>query len=322
MKSNPLVSVIIPVFNSEAFIAEAIESVRAQSYSKWELILVDDGSTDCSKNIIQPFLEDNRIHYVFQKNKGQGSARNTGIGYASGSLLAFLDADDTWDVHKLKAQVKIMQTDSPDLVFSRIRYISTGGAKLHKNMGSGTGIIRGFRGLFLLGCGSIAIPNSSVMVKKESVMRVGKLSESKQKRNIEDYDLWFRLLLEGYSLYGLPEVLGSYRRHENQVTFDDSGQNLKFIDYLEILSKRHPDKKIFFNFIILQRLSAYYLHHINKVKAKETCLNKFYASSCLKTYWFERYLVIVVEFEHYLKFRRLILRRFRRFKNFLALLNE
>lgn len=322
MISHPLVSVIIPVFNSEAFVAEAIESVRAQSYPKWELILVDDGSTDRSKNIIQPFLKDHRIRYVFQKNKGQGSARNTGIGYASGSLVAFLDADDIWDAHKLETQVKIMQTAQPDLVYSKIRYISSRGVKLHKKIGSGTGIIHGFRGLFMLGCGNIAIPNSSVIVKKESVLKVGGLSESKQNRNIEDYDLWFRLLLGGCLLYGLPEVLGSYRRHENQVTFYDRGQNLKFINYLEMLCERYPEKKRFFKFIILQRLSAFYMHHINKEKAKEICLNKFYESRCLNTYWFERYLIKVVEFENYLKFRGLILRRFRRYQHFLALLNE
>lgn len=320
--ANPLVSVIVPIYNTETYVQATIQSVLDQTYSNWELILVNDGSTDHSEEIVRPFLADNRIRYIYQENGGQGRARNTGIRHAAGSMLAFLDADDTWDPQKLEAQITIMQNEEPDLVFSPIRCIDDRGAHLGKNIGSGSGFFQGFTALFLLACGNIAIPNSSVMVKRESVENLGGFNEGDFERNIEDYGLWFRLLLANQSFFGMREVLGSYRLHQNQSTYDDSAQNLKIIDYLESLSSKYPQKQIFFKFLILQRLSAFYAQHVDKQEAKDICLQKYFSNACVDTYWFEKYLINRVEFDNYLKFRRLIIRRFRRFKTFVALINE
>src|SRR5699024_4081686 len=105
---NPLVSVILPVYNAEDYISDAIQSVLNQTYTDWELIVVDDGSTDQTKKVINPFLEDDRIRYFYQENGGQGSARNKGIERAKGIYLALLDADDVWKVDKLQSQLNII----------------------------------------------------------------------------------------------------------------------------------------------------------------------------------------------------------------------
>ena len=96
MRENGLVSVILPVYNSEKYIAEAVDSVLSQTYEKLELIVINDGSTDCSENIIKNY-KDSRIVYIKnKKNVGVAMARNKGIQIASGSYIAFIDSDDVW----------------------------------------------------------------------------------------------------------------------------------------------------------------------------------------------------------------------------------
>jgi len=110
MNVQPLISVIIPVYNGERYLAEAIESVLAQTYRPIELIVVDDGSTDGSAEIVQQFGPPVRYHY--QPNAGVSSARNSGVELARGELLAFLDADDLWVENKLTMQLRAFADDA------------------------------------------------------------------------------------------------------------------------------------------------------------------------------------------------------------------
>jgi glycosyltransferase involved in cell wall biosynthesis len=106
---EPLVSVIIPCYNAAHFVAETIRSVAAQSYSNWELILIDDGSSDNTVEVIQPFLEDRRIRFHTQKNQGVSAARNNGAAFARGDFIAFLDSDDVWLPEKLHRQLDVFR---------------------------------------------------------------------------------------------------------------------------------------------------------------------------------------------------------------------
>src|SRR5215467_11570142 len=102
-----LVSIIMPAYNAEKYIADSIRSVLAQTYTDWELIVVVDGSTDNTASLVQQFVtRDSRIKYFFQENGRLGKARNTGIKNASGSLIAFLDSDDLWLETKLELQLQ------------------------------------------------------------------------------------------------------------------------------------------------------------------------------------------------------------------------
>lgn len=102
---RPLVSVIVPVYNGEHFIAEALDSLFAQDYRPFEVITVDDGSVDGTAYIVRSYRD---IHYIHQSNQGVAAARNTGIAIAQGEFITFLDADDIWMRNKLRIQVEYL----------------------------------------------------------------------------------------------------------------------------------------------------------------------------------------------------------------------
>lgn len=120
MEDKPLVSVIIPVYNCERYLAETIESVLAQTYQPLEMILMDDGSTDGSAEVANRFAHS--VRYCSQSNGGIGAARNRGADLAQGNFLAFLDADDRWVTDKLERQIEAFD-DEPELdaVFGHVR---------------------------------------------------------------------------------------------------------------------------------------------------------------------------------------------------------
>ncbi|MCA9766821.1 MAG: glycosyltransferase [Carnobacterium sp.] len=116
MENKPLVSVIVPVYNVEAYIEECLDSIIHQAYQELEIIVVEDGSTDKSREKIQPYLSDKRIKFVEQKNKGLSGARNTGMAKATGTYILFVDSDDYIDVEMLTKIVPIMEENQLDLI--------------------------------------------------------------------------------------------------------------------------------------------------------------------------------------------------------------
>ena len=116
-EKDELISIIMPAYNAGKYIKESIESVFNQTYQNWELIIIDDGSTDNTSEVVQPFLiKDRRIQYYLQENGKQGKARNAGIKRSKGNLIAFLDADDVWMPAKLQAQIGVLKQNDADLV--------------------------------------------------------------------------------------------------------------------------------------------------------------------------------------------------------------
>ncbi len=114
MSKKPFVSVVIPTFNRAGQVLAALKSVLAQTYREFEVIVVDDGSTDQTESVLQPLInarngEENRVRYIFQQNQGQSSARNKGVNAAQGEWIAFLDSDDVWFPEKLELQVQAIE---------------------------------------------------------------------------------------------------------------------------------------------------------------------------------------------------------------------
>lgn len=127
-----LVSIIIPNFNNERYIAAALDSVLAQSYAHWEALIVDDGSKDSSQSIIAAYAhKDSRIKPTFfPRNQGVSAARNHALSQAKGRFIAFLDADDVWEAHKLEVQVRTMLEQDAALSYGGYRVIEASGAML------------------------------------------------------------------------------------------------------------------------------------------------------------------------------------------------
>jgi glycosyltransferase involved in cell wall biosynthesis len=216
---NDLVSIIMPAYNAQKYIALSIDSVLAQTYSNWELIVVDDGSTDNTANVVQEFVRrDRRIKYLFQENGRLGKARNTGIRNSAGPLIAFLDSDDLWLPTKLEAQTRAMAEKNADVVYSK-SYVFNG-----ENINDETETLRSSVGKFsgpdffdsLVR--EPQIPVLTVMLKRSALDGVGLFEEGKAYHGCEDADLWLRLAKAGVVFYGMSDILARYRRHQTAMT--------------------------------------------------------------------------------------------------------
>jgi len=137
MVENPTVSVIIPAYNQANFIGKAIESVLRQTYQDFEIIVIDDGSTDNTEEITRGF-KDKRVKYIkkYKKNRGISVARNIGIKTARGKYIALLDSDDEWLPEKLDKQINILQSESPEVgvVYSNLCYIDENGNNMNRKL--------------------------------------------------------------------------------------------------------------------------------------------------------------------------------------------
>ena len=133
VKTPPTVSIITPCFNAEATLEKTVASVLAQSYSDWELILIDDHSTDATYTHVKRYAEkDPRIKAVrMETNGGAAKARNRGIEMAQGRYIAFIDADDLWHTDKLKTQISLMESNNWALSFTSYKRIDGGGKSLN-----------------------------------------------------------------------------------------------------------------------------------------------------------------------------------------------
>ena len=184
-KRNPLVSVIIPTYNRGWIIKEAIDSILAQDYTEFELIVVDDGSTDHTSDVLDSYGDD--IKVLFQKNKGVSAARNRGIAEASGKFIAFLDSDDLWLPQKLTVQIEFFN-QTPDALICQTEevWIRNGlrvnPKKRHKKP---SGMI------FNPSLELCLVSPSAVMIQRSLFGRVGKFDETLPA--CEDYDLWLRI---------------------------------------------------------------------------------------------------------------------------------
>ena len=208
------VSVIMPTYNCSAYIADAVQSVRKQSYTNWELWIVDDCSIDETARVLKPFLHDSRIHYFcLSKNGGPAAARNYGLRQASGRYIAFLDSDDVWHPQKLERQVAFMNEMQPEgchFCCTAYSKITENGKSLHYALVPPKKT--GYWKMFLL---SDPIGNSTVMY--DYVFFGCVQAPLIPKRN--DYALWLQMLRGGAICFGMEDTLTRYRVREGSVSY-------------------------------------------------------------------------------------------------------
>ena len=286
---SPKVSVIIPCYNGAKWISQAVESVLNQTYQEFELIIVDDGSTDNSKKIIDHYLLNGAVRYIQHKeNKGIPTTRNTGIKASKGQYIAFLDQDDLWLSRKLEEQVKLFEKDKDrkiGLVFTDLLYFDSRGetfegawpdrnvAKVLSAKSRRDTLLQLFKENF------ISTPAAVMIRKKECFEKLGLLNE--ELYSADDYEFWFRIA-GNFKIEYLDKPLVKKRLHENNAYEKYAKEGKVYQDLITVTYdsvKRYPFLNKFKN-RKLKRLRYLYgrcLFNNNRiVKARSEFLKTLY----------------------------------------------
>jgi glycosyltransferase involved in cell wall biosynthesis len=296
MKNKPLVSIIIIFLNAARFLEEAIESVYAQSYDNWELLLTDDGSTDASTALAWQYVARGRAkvryleHYAHQ-NRGMSASRNLGIRRAKGEYIAFLDADDVWLPHKLAQQVAIMESHpAAAMVYGATQYWRswTGNSEdLQRDYTPNLGVQANtlvspptLLTLFLLGEAAVPSP-CDIMVRREIIEEVGEFEEEFQSL-YEDQVFYAKVCLKA-PVFVSDQCWDRYRQHSGSAcsVASRAGLNdaawLKFLSWIEkYLTQQKVKDAILWQALqrrlqpyrqpILRRLFVYGQHSMQKMR--------------------------------------------------------
>ncbi len=230
-----LITTVVPTYNRATLVVDALDSVYAQAYRPIEVIVVDDGSTDDTEEVIENWIQEHApsnefsVRYIYQKNAGGNVARNHGIREASGAWVAFLDSDDRWDTAKLEKQMRVAAEDSGiGAVYCGLRHWYA-----DKNQ-FGT-IKRDYPQGNLLNqllVHDVTAPTSCYLVRKELLEQCGLFDESLQAR--QDWDMWIRLATVT-QVGAVPEALVDYREHSGVRTISNPQKELTA--YARIMEK-------------------------------------------------------------------------------------
>lgn len=265
----------MPVYNSARYLSEAIESCLDQTYRKFELIIIDDGSNDDSKEIIEfywrKYPDKIKVHF-FQKNQGAAAARNKGIKMARGDYLVFADSDDIQDKERIQQIIESIKRDKVDMVFNNCLMIDENGQSLGKDLGFPE-ILNNSNGLLLslqrnyFWIGLAIVKNDRLVYFDESLMRS------------EDYDLFLKLLFHGWKFTFIKEPLVKYRIHSGNNSSDYEKARkatIKILNkypvenlYTKLKEKGHPEKDIYITFGIMSIIKKEYdnaVDYLNKAK--------------------------------------------------------
>jgi glycosyltransferase involved in cell wall biosynthesis len=234
--TKPIVSVIILTYQRAYWVKEAIESVLSQTYKDYEIIVINDGSTDNTAEVLSQFQ--NNIKIIEQKNKGVAAARNIAINNSQGRYIAFLDDDDIWLPTKLEKQIMLLEAnDKIGLIYSDMSYFD------EKEIFPETTAKKRPLPLARISWMLFPYPNltprpSSVVVRQETLDEIGLFDESLT--TCEDYDLWLRIC-EKWLFYYLDEPLTMYRLSDTNMSKNQERTLISSLQVQEKAIERHPD---------------------------------------------------------------------------------
>lgn len=256
---NKTVSIIMPSYNTADFILDSIQSVLNQTYSNWELIIIDDNSDDNTLELINK-LNDPRIKKIINKtNKGAAYCRNVGISAAKGRWIAFLDSDDLWDCTKLEKQIKFMLDKKIYFSCTYSESIKENGDRTHEIT---TRPKRISKLLMYLYCWPGCL---TVMYDQH---RIGKISIKDIKKN-NDYALWLKIV-DMEPCFTLPQVLAQYRIRNGSISRDR--KKFKLIKHHYLLWRFAEEKKVFVSIMLtILNLFFYFIKKIFFVKKGAKC---------------------------------------------------
>ena len=298
--SSPLVSIIIPTFNREKELSRAIDSVFKQTYTNWEVCLVDNNSSDNTINLIKSY-NDSRIKlYMIENNGVIAASRNLGIQNAKGKYLAFLDSDDWWKRKKLAESVKILEQEEISVVYhdlfiknkknQKFFFKKTKSRKLKKPV---------FNDLIINGN---TLLTSSVVLRREVMTKINGFNEDKNLVAIEDYNAWLKIALANENFLKISKVLGYYWLGGNNTS--NPKRSIQTLDELEnkfkdiIVDLRLSKKTYWFSY---SRGRAYY-----KMKMRNKALLEFYSALAkdpvLNIKCKSLIMIVIIRFKNYLTF--------------------
>lgn len=232
--TTPAVSVIIPAYNAAKYIGEALNSVFAQTFTSYEVIVINDGSQDTEELERELKRYPESLRYIKQENRGAAVARNTGLRAATGEFVAFLDADDTWLPSFLEKQIEFLKRNNVDLVYADalLSGESPLAGRTFMEMGSAHGDVTPENLLAI----KVTLLTSTVLARKATVLEAGLFDETL--RRGQDFALWLRLAKRGARFAYRSEVLGHHRIVESGLSGDTISQLKRTLDVLEAIKTK------------------------------------------------------------------------------------
>lgn len=266
MNRNPKVTVVIPTHNHAHFLSRTIKYVQSQVYDDYEVVVVDNGSTDNTKEVIDKFGW-NKLRYFYQDNTGSAAGpRNTGIRLSKGEYIAFLDSDDVWYKDKLEKVMDVFN-NNPDIgLVCNDEYVRKGD-NIITRLRYGPYEPDMYEKLLFFGN---RLSGSGTTVKKHLLFQAGCFDESKKFVHVEDYDLWLRLAKIGCKFFFLNEPLGEYILHDNNLSYDITTQmrNLRNVILKHYFSYKNRKKPRYLYLFLKAYLRTYYIQLL-RYKDKE-----------------------------------------------------
>ena len=264
MKYKPLVSILMNCHNGEKFLQEAIESIYCQTYSNWEIIFIDNCSTDNSANIAKSFKEGKLKYYKTKELLSLGAARNWGIKFVKGKFLAFLDTDDVWFNNKLEKQLQVIKDDVA-FVYGPVVQINENGKKLRN-----TKINRETNFKSLLERYDINMHSTLINLNMVDV------SFNEELSYCPDYELFMKIVSEKKKYFSVNCPLVKYRIHPNSLT--KKTKNIQMKEITSVLNKLKSNRSLYNEYKKSFDICIYKFDHL--MRAKEMLVSKsFYSTS-------------------------------------------
>lgn len=282
----PKVSIIVPTYNRGHFLERTIENVQKQTINDWELLIIDDGSNDNTKDIVEGFIKnDNRVKYFYQENSGgPASPKNIGLEKATGEYVAFLDSDDEWFPLKLEKQLNLFETsDNKKLgVVTCFLYIKED--KTGEIISSHNKLYKGEVRDKLMNY-NFPVTSSCIMTKL-SILKEAGLFDPRFKVS-DDWDMWLRISILGYEFDFVPEYLLNYIIHDTNIYYRNPNFNgeKEFIIFCEKhleLFKKYNSMMLGYYYFITKNSKTSRIYFIKLILDKESNLRqKIKSLGCL-----------------------------------------
>ena len=233
----PLVTVVIPTYNRHDLVVQTIASVLGQTYENFEILVVDDGSTDNTSEVIEA-ISDGRVRYIRRENAGFPAApRNTGIQQAQGKYIAFLDSDDLWLPEKLQCQIDVMESRAHvNLVYCQAVPFY-GSTDVLGDPWPDPKVASSGRVFESLAVSNNFMPCLTVMIRRSVLDQTGLFDEDPGLKGAEDFDLWLRIAYLS-EVYFIPQVLALYREHEKGISKVQTTQCRSWLRALDKLEEK------------------------------------------------------------------------------------